>query len=155
MGVDVLESEAVAVMLRSDRAEWETLVAVLEAHPEQRLHAEGSPPWVSRDVYAHLARWMGRSTDDLEARLDGRTLPALEGTDDEINARWQREDSALGLEEARRRARAAFGRRLRAIEGVPADRWDPVLEAMARADGAPHYANHRRYIDTEVEGDRP
>ena len=150
-----MDSEAVAAMLREDRTEWEALVSVLEAHPDQRLHGEGSPLWMSRDVYAHLARWINRSTDDLEARLAGRTLPPLEGTDDEINARWQREDSALGLEEARRRARAAFGRRLRAIEGVPADRWDPVLEAMARADGAQHYANHRRYIDTEVEGDRP
>jgi len=150
-----LDSEAVAAMLRSDRAEWEALVAVLEAHPEQRLHAEGSPPWVSRDVYAHLARWMSRSTDDLEARLAGRTLPPLEGNDDEINARWQREDSALSLDEARRRAREAFERRLRAIEGVPAGRWEPVLEAMARADGAEHYANHRRYTDAGVEGDRP
>jgi len=141
-----VDTEAVAAMLRRDRAEWEALVAVLEAQPERRLHGEDSPSWVSRDVYAHLARWMNRSTDDLEARLAGRTLPALEGTDDEINARWQREDSGLSLPEARRRAQEAFERRLRAIESVPPGRWEPVLEAMARADGSQHYANHRRYI---------
>ena len=141
-----MDTEAVAAMLRRDLVEWEALVVVLEAHPERRLHGEDSPSWVSRDVYAHLARWMNRSTDELEARLAGRTLPALEGTDDEINARWQQEDSGLSLREARRSAEEAFERRWRAIERVPPGSWEPVVEAMARADGSEHYANHRRYV---------
>ena len=141
-----MDSEAVAAMLRDDRAEWQALVAVLEAHPEEALHDSGSPPWISRDVYAHLARWIERSTDELEARLAGRTLAPLPGSDDEINARWQQEDSALSLAEARRRAQQAFERRMLAIEHVPSERWDPVLEAIAHADGSEHYANHRRYI---------
>ena len=151
-----MDTEAVAAMLRRDRAEWEALAAVLEAHPEERLHGEGSPSWVSRDVYAHLARWIRHSTGDLEARLAGRTLPPLDGTDDEINARWQREDSGLSLAEARQRAREAFERRLQAIDSVAPGRWDPVLEAIANADGAEHYANHRRYIAVpQKEGGRP
>jgi len=151
-----VDTEAVAAMLHRDRAEWEALVAVLEAHPEQRLHAEGSPSWVSRDVYAHVTRWIRHSTGDLEARLAGRTLTPLEGTDDEINARWQREDSALSLDEARQRAREAFERRIRAIESVPPGRWDAALEAIANADGAEHYASHRRYIAVpQKEGGRP
>src|SRR3989304_1563464 len=103
-------------MLAEDRAEWEALVALLGAPPEGMLHNASAPPWTSRDVYAHLARWIERSTAELEVRLEGRGLPALEGTDDEINARWQEEDSRLGLDEARERARKAFTRRLRAIE---------------------------------------
>ena len=146
MRVEPVDSEALAAMLREDRAQWEALVDVLEAQPQESLHDAGSPPWMSRDVYAHLARWMERSTDDLEARLAGRTLPPLLGTEDEINARWQQEDSGLSLGEARKRAQQAFERRIRAIEAVPAERWDQVLEAMARADGAEHYASHRRYI---------
>ena len=151
-----MDSEAVAAMLRQDRAEWEALVAVLEAHADRSVHDAGSPPWASHDVYAHLAHWIGRSTDELEARLAGRTLPPIEGTDDEINARWQREDSGLSLEEARGRARDAFERRLRAIKDVPPGRWDAVLEAMARADGAEHYANHRSYVAVaQTEGGAP
>ncbi len=141
-----MDSGAIAAMLRWDRAEWEALIAVLEAHPQESLHDPDAPEWTSRDVYAHLARWMERSTADLEARLAGRTLPPLEGTDDEINARWQQEDSGLSLGEARERAQRAFEKRLRAIEAVAADRWDQVLEAMARADGAEHYVAHRRYL---------
>ncbi len=141
-----MDTEAIAVMLREDRAEWEALVAVLEAHPEGPLHDPSSPSWTSRDVYAHLARWIEHSTAALEAQLAGRTLAQLEGTDDEINARWQQEDSRLNFGEARERARMAFERRLRAIEGVPTDRWDELLEAIARADGAEHYAGHRSYI---------
>ncbi len=141
-----MDPEAVAAMLREDRAEWEALVALLEAHPDQSLHHAGSPPWMSRDVYSHLARWIERSTAELEARLAGRNLPPLVGTDDEINARWQQEDSGLSLEEARQRAQKTFERRIQAIEAVPSHRWDQVLELIARADGAKHYANHRRYV---------
>jgi hypothetical protein len=141
-----MDAEAVAAMLREDRAEWESLIAALEAHPEESLHGAGSPSWRGRDVYAHLARWIERSTARLEARLAGRTLPPLEGTDDEINARWQQEDSGLSLGEARERARTAFERRLRAIETVPTDHWDEELEAIAHADGAEHYRGHRSYI---------
>ena len=141
-----MDSEAVAAMLRQDRAEWEALVAALEAHPEEILHDASAPPWTSRDVCAHLARWMERSTAELGARLEGRTLPPLEGADDEINARWQQEDSGLSLDGAKSRAEQAFESRLRAIQAVPAARWDKVLEAIARADGAEHCANHRKYI---------
>ena len=141
-----MDSDAIAAMLREDRAEWEALVAVLEAHPDQSLHGAGSPPWTRRDLYAHLARWIERSTAELQARLAGRTLPPIEGTDDQINARWQQEDSCFNLVEARERARTAFERRLRAIEAVPTARWDQVLEAIARADGAEHYASHHLYI---------
>jgi hypothetical protein len=141
-----MDAEAAAAMLREDRAEWEALVAVLEAHPDESLHGAGSPPWTSRDVYAHLARWMEHSTAGLEARLAGRSLPQLDGTDDEINARWQEEDGGLSLDEARERARRAFERRLRVIEAVPIDRWDEQLEKIARYDGAEHYASHRRSI---------
>ncbi len=141
-----MDTEAVAAMLREDRAEWEALVAVLEAHPEESLHDAGSPPWTSRDVYAHLARWIEHSAAALEARLAGRTLAQLEGTDDEINARWQQEDSRLNLSEARERARMAFERRLRVVEAVPIDRWDELLGSIARADGAEHYMSHRGAI---------
>ncbi len=141
-----MDAEAVAVMLREDRAEWEALLAVLEAHRDDNLHDPTSPSWTSRDVYAHLARWIEHSTAALEARLAGRAIPPLEGTDDEINARWQQEDSGLSLGQARQRAQTAFERRLRAIEAVPADRWDKGLETIARADGAEHYRGHRSYV---------
>jgi hypothetical protein len=32
------------------------------------------------------------------------------------------------------------------MEGVPIDRWNEMLEAIARADGAEHYAGHRSYV---------
>jgi hypothetical protein len=141
-----VDIEALAAMLREDRAQWEALAKVLEAHPGGTLHDAGSPWWTSRDVYAHLARWIERSTAHLEARLAGRTLPPLEGTDDDINARWQQEDSRLSVGEARERARTAFERRLRVIDGVAIDRWNEELQAIARADGADHYRAHRNYI---------
>ncbi len=144
-----MDAEAVASMLRDDQAEWAQLTKLLEGRAGESLHGGSSPAWNARDVYAHLARWIAHSTDDLEARLDGRTRPPLKGTDDEINARWQAEDSGLSLAQARKHAQEAFERRIGAIEAVPPDRWDPILEAMARADGSNHYAAHSRYITGE------
>lgn len=137
-----------AAMLRDDQAAWEELVAVLESHPAEVLHAPGSSwQWTSRDVYAHMARWLTRSMDELEALLAGRgPLPRLQGTEDETNRRWQREDSGLSLEEARARARAAFQRRVHLIESVRPEAWTPALERIARYDGAEHYRAHRGYI---------
>lgn len=141
-----MNTEAVAEMLREDRAEWEALVEVLEAHPDGAFHDPTSPSWTSRDVYAHLARWIEHSTGQFEAFLAGRELTTIEGTDDEINARWQQEDSGLSHAEARSRAQRAFERRLRAFEAISADRWDDAIWAFARADGSEHYAAHRKYI---------
>ena len=141
-----MDDEAVAAMLREDRAEWEVLVALLEAHPNESLHDPSEPTWNSRDIFAHFARWIERSTQQLEARLAGSKRPSLEGTDDEINARWQQEDSRLTLDEAREWAQRAFAQRIKAIEAVPQDRWDETLERIARADGADHFRGHRGYI---------
>lgn len=142
-----MDADAGAAMLREDRAEWDALCAVLDAHSDAPLHDPESPDWTARDVYAHLARWINNSTDAFDSWLVTRTLPAApEGNDDEINARWQAEDSGLTLDEARSRAQQAFERRTSAIESAPSERWDPILEATANADGAEHYRNHRRYI---------
>src|SRR5512147_1751287 len=103
----------VVSMIRDDRASWDDLVAILEAHPGVILHDPASPwRWTSRDVYAHLARWLTRSMDELENALAGRpALPPLEGTEDEINRRWQAEDSGMSLDKARVKAQEAFERR--------------------------------------------
>lgn len=141
-------------MLSADRAEWDALVALLDAQPEAVLHGEGVPEWTSRDVYNHLGRWITRSTDELEAHLHGRTLPKLEGTDDEINARWQAEDSGLSLAEAKSRAQAAFDRRAQAIASVPAERWhDEALVEIAHADDQQHFRGHRNAIQLDAVGE--
>lgn len=136
----------VAEMLRKDREEWSALTALLDADPGRRVHQDGHD-WTARDVYTHFARWLARSTDQFEATLDGRALPQLEGTDDEINARWQAEEANLSLEEARAGAQREFDRRLRVIESLPEDSWTEPLWAIAHADGWEHIAAHRRYVE--------
>jgi hypothetical protein len=141
-----MDSAGLEEMIREDRAEWQALVAALEAQADEPASTNGLSSWTSRDVFAHLARWMEHSTDDLEARLRGEPPPSLEGNDDEINARWQQKDVHLSLGQAREWAHQAFDRRVRAIQSVPAHRWDRMLDAVARADGSQHYRAHRRYI---------
>jgi hypothetical protein len=139
-----MKAEDVATMIAEDRREWSLLCEALDGHPEGALHDPESPEWTALDVYAHLARWIAHSTDDLESVLAGGGLTPIEGSgDDEINARWQSEDSSMTLDEARAKAQQAFERRVRAIESVAADRWNPALEAIAHADDAVHYRAHR------------
>ena len=117
-----MNAAAIAAMLDEDRREWALLSEALDAHPEGALHDPESPEWTARDVYAHLARWIAHSTDDLESVLAGGGIKPIEGDDDTVNARWQAEDSSLTLDEARAKAQEVFERRITAIESVAADR---------------------------------
>ena len=141
-----MDAVPVQEMLLEDRREWHSLVTLLEASPYEPLHDPESPGWISRDVYTHLASWMQHSTGELEARLAGQTVAPLEGTDDEINADFRAAHNHMSLDEARAWAQREFDRRTDAIEAVPPERWDPILEAVARADGAQHYRAHHGYI---------
>jgi hypothetical protein len=136
----------VEALIREDRREWAHLCEALDARPDGPLHDPESPEWNARDVYAHLARWIAHSTDDLESVLAGGSISIVDGADADINARWQAEDKSLTLAEARAKALQAFERRIRAIESVPADRWNPGLEAISHADDAKHYRAHRSWI---------
>ena len=136
-------------MLQRDREEWQKLVALLDAHPVGPVHDPESAEWEARHVYAHLTRWIDKSMDDFEAVLEGRDPSSpLEGDDDAINARWRAEDAAIEFVDARRLAHLACERRLRLIESVPDESWSNPLIAIANADGHPHYAGHRRYVES-------
>lgn len=141
-----MNSASVAEMLRKDREEWAALTALLDADPHRAVHQDGHD-WTARDVYTHFARWLNHSTNDFEATLRAEGLPRPEGTDNEINARWQSEDSKLSLDEARDWAQRQFDRRLQAIESLPEDRWTERVWSIAHADGWEHIAAHRRYIE--------
>ena len=136
-------------MLQRDESEWRALARILDAAGDAVVHEPPAPPWNARDVYAHLARWITHSTDAFEAHREGRDPPPdPPGADDEINARWQQEDTSLSLSDARDRAHAAYQRRLSAIRSAAADAWDNTLRATAHADGYQHYQSHRRYIES-------
>jgi hypothetical protein len=82
---------------------WARLDALLmQQAARARLHAEGASDWNSRDVYAHFARWTGNTVVQLRRKMAGIDwLPAIPGSDDEINERWAAEDRALTLDQAR------------------------------------------------------
>ena len=140
-----MSEEAIAQMLSKDRAEWNLLTSMLDAHPTEVLHEPESPPWTSRDVYAHLARWLNISNKHMEAYRSGGDSPHFDNID-KVNAKWQEEDSILSLDEARIRAFEAFNQRLAIIASMPMDKWDNTLERIAKYDGAAHLAAHRKYI---------
>jgi hypothetical protein len=136
----------IQAMLSIDRIGWDALVSLLDAYPEKSLHDPASPRWTSRDVYAHFARWLNHSNACIEAYCAGNELPSLEGTPEEMNTRWQREDRRMSLDDAREKALAAFTRRLDIIASIPVDKWDGELERIVRYDGATHYTMHLNYI---------
>ncbi len=148
-----MDAEALAAMLREDRAEWEALCAMLDAHPEGPLHDPESPQWTARDVYAHLARMMDSTTMLMEVAIGARAAPPpgeyadVKGHDeDAVNARIQQKYAHLSLDEARAWAQREFEHRIAVIESVPPERWDAGLDGLARGDGGDHYRNHRSYI---------
>ena len=144
-----MNADKVQAMLRMDRIGWDALVSLLDAHPGESLHDPASPVWTSRDVYAHLARWLNRSNAHIEAYCAGRELPQFSKSPEEMNDIWQKEDSVLTLAEARRKAGVALASRLVAIESIPLDKWDEEMHRLVNIDGATHFAAHLNYI---VEG---
>jgi hypothetical protein len=144
-----MNAAEVKAMLLTDRIVWDKLASVLDAHPGESLHVPASPPWNSRDVYAHFARWLNRSNAHIQAFCAGKKLPEFPAAPEKMNDIWQQEDSGLTLTEARDRAMDAFARRLEIIEAIPLSRWDAELEKLVRYDGAAHYAMHINYIVVE------
>jgi hypothetical protein len=149
-----MKKEDVEVMIRIDSIVWNELVSVLAAHPEESLHDPASLKWTSRDVYAHMARWINYSNKLIEAYCAGQTLPSLEATPEEMNSRWQREDRGMELNDAKEKAQMAFSRRQRIIESIPLNQWDNKLERIVRYDGATHFAAHLNYIVVESSSRR-
>ena len=140
--------ETIDAMLREDGEAWTELCAVLDAHPDVNLHSRGSSPWNSRDAYAHLARWMEYSTKVLKALVAGEKPPppTPEDISEELNVKWQAEDTLLNLKEARKLALHAFQERQYAIQAIPLAMWGGEIEKFARFDGAHHFRDHLSYI---------
>lgn len=93
-----MNEEKFRVMLCIDQVVWEKLASVLDAHPGESLHDPTSPRWTSRDVYAHMARWLNHSNACIEAYCAGGEPPKLEAAPDEMNSRWQQEDKPRGCQ---------------------------------------------------------
>jgi hypothetical protein len=130
-------------VMRDEERWWNAIEAALDAHPGGRFHLEGDP-WDARDVWAHLARWLHRSVDVCEARLEGRTPERI--TDfDAVNAQWQQADSALSLDEAKGRAMEARRRLLEFVDATPTERWDAPMSGSIASNSAYHYLEHLRF----------
>jgi len=147
MGDDVNHA-AMERMLAMDDEAWAELCGVLDTHPDVNLHEPDSAPWNSRDIYAHLARWMEYSTGALKAALAGSDIKDPEDPD-ALNESWHTVDANLSLAEARQWALHAYEERKRAIRNIPPTRWGGDVEKYARFDGAQHIGHHLGYLDVE------
>jgi hypothetical protein len=141
-----MKKEDVEIMQRIDSIVWNELVSLLTAHPEESLHAPTSPKWKSRDVFAHMARWLNYSNNLIEDYCATGALPDSGAFIEELNARWQREDRGVELKDAKEKALAEFSRRQRIIASIPLDKWNEKLWRTVSYDGATHYAAHLNYI---------
>jgi hypothetical protein len=141
-----MKKEDVEILQRIDSIVWNELVSVLTTHPEESLHATTSPEWTSKDVFAHMARWLNYSNNLIENYCVTGELPDSGDLVDELNTRWQREDKGMELEDAKGKAFAEFSRRQRIIASIPLDKWNDKVRRAISYDGATHYAAHLNYI---------
>jgi len=133
-------------ILREDRECWGKLVAALDAHPSGSVNSPGTPVWTSRDVYAHLSRWMDFNIHAIGELTAGKRFPKLAQTTDEINNVWQIEDSRLTLAEARARAHASYEKWMRTLDALPAGQLTGIIERIVLAGGTEHYLEHLGYM---------
>jgi hypothetical protein len=135
-----------AEMVQIDRLEFDLLTSILDASPKINLHEPNLPPWASRDVYAHLARWMNYSNRNMPAYCAGKSVATPPDNSENLNAQWKQEDSSMTLRQAKQKAYEAFELRVHIIQSIPLNRWDKELKKIALHDGAEHFAAHRSYV---------
>ena len=82
----------------------------------------------------------------MEAFCSGGELSPPVDNFEEVNSKWQKEDSFLSLAESRKKAWEAFDKRMRIIESIPTNKWGKELERITNYDGFKHLAAHRGYI---------
>lgn len=140
-----MSSAAAEDLLAAANARWARHTAALVVRPDVPLHGAGST-WSARDEYAHPARWLAVAGARVRASRDGRRPPDLGG---DPNLRWQAEDRALTLTEARQRAAHAHEQLLAAVAtlppGEPGEPGDG-LRALAAGDLVAHFDEHFGFI---------
>jgi hypothetical protein len=134
--------------LKDEAALWQRTVEALDAAPDGASHRNGEP-WDVRDVWAHLARWMTRSADVVEAHLAGRSIEPISDFDS-VNAVWQAEDASLSRPVARERAFDARARIRALMESLPAERWDGRIYASVTSNTSEHYVEHLQYMGIDA-----
>jgi hypothetical protein len=140
-----MDASKISQIILEDHRQWQLLICILDAHSDKALHAPPSQPWISRDVYAHLSRWLEHSNRNMTAYIHGHNLSSI-ADPEEMNSLWQIEDSQMSLAEARHKARQAFEERINILHSIPLEKWDYTLEKITEYDGAEHYKAHRNYI---------
>ncbi len=143
-----MDAATIRAQVDDDRAEWGRLQALLDAHPEGRLHDPEAPDWTSRDIYTHLAHMMEWTAKEIERVAAGEPKRATDTSvsEDDWNAKLRERYQHMSLEEARKWANEAFEYRESTIEAVPLARWDDELVEVASHDGADHFRGHLGYL---------
>jgi hypothetical protein len=144
-----MDARKISELILEDRRQWQILVSVLDAYSSQTLHGTPDNPWKSRDVYAHLARWLEHSNRNMEAYIRGAGVLLTFDNPLEMNEIWKMEDYQMTLAAAREKAQRAFEERIRILHSIPLEKWDIKLEKIVAYDGAEHYKAHRQYINMD------
>jgi hypothetical protein len=124
------------------------LRALLDRNVEKAsLHAEGATDWNSRDVYAHFARWIGFTIEQVQRKAAGLDwLPPIPGTDDEINERWAVQDRTLTLDQARDWCIASVDTLTSLINDLSVDQWQRFGRKTVDDIGGDHVRAHIEFI---------
>ena len=130
-----MNQKAIETLLQEDEKAWRELCTVLDAHPDVNLHNPASKPWNSRDVYAHMARWLEYNAAKVKAVTENKPIPIIGESVEEVNNRWEEEDASLSLEEARRRAQNAYKIRKNVLKSIPSSAWSIEVIELAHIDG--------------------
>jgi hypothetical protein len=141
MDADDARADRARVLAEGD-AVWARLCLALDARPEVSLHRAPGPAWISRDVFAHLARWQANTVEVVKHLRAGQPAPVIEGDDDTINARWAEEDANLTTPEARRRCIESRQALREILLELSPEEWDRFGRRCAADVDGSHYQDH-------------
>ncbi len=124
--------------------------------------------WTPKDLLAHVTRWENVCAGYLDKLANGEPMPMLEGTSDQLNARWAAEDRNLSLDEVWQNSDASALRVRAMVESLTDGTlarslrgpWPELTEEMPLSriiglDTFEHYLMHVKDLQSSAAGQEP
>ncbi len=128
-----------AVLARGD-ALWKELRVSLDAHLLEPVGA--ATDWTGREVYAHFARWQGKTIAHLRDVLAGRNLAGPEEDENVLNDRWRAEDQTLATSIVIERCLSSRAELRALLLGLRDEQWRTFGHLFAPDINGEHYEHH-------------
>ncbi len=121
---------------------WDQLCHRLLGLPDEDFVLPLVDEWSAKDILLHLSHWHDHARDAIEAMTAGREPLSRHDDFNDWNTRWNAQDQARGVDEARRIVAESRRALMDCIAGLNADQRQGEWVEWLSSNTQEHYAQH-------------